>query len=78
MMSSVLYKSTDAVYIIPFVGALATRVQHHGLQMNIQYHWWTYVLIFIFQDFFFGCFMWWRTNAFCVGVAQNSPQLESF
>ena len=56
MMSSVLYKSTDAVYIILFVGALATWVQHHGLQLDIQYHWWTYVLIFIFQDFCFWLF----------------------
>jgi sterol desaturase/sphingolipid hydroxylase (fatty acid hydroxylase superfamily) len=56
IVSSVLYKSADALYIIVFVGAMATWVQAHGLQLNIEYHWYTYVLIFIAQDFCFYLF----------------------
>ena len=51
-----LYKSADALYIIVFVGAMAAWVQAHGLQLTIEYHWYTYVLIFIAQDFCFYLF----------------------
>lgn len=56
IVSSVLYKSADALYIIVFVGAMAAWVQAHGLQLTIEYHWYTYVLIFIAQDFCFYLF----------------------
>ena len=56
IVSSVLYKSADAIYIIVFVGAMAAWVQAHGLQLKIEYHWYTYVLIFIAQDFCFYLF----------------------
>lgn len=56
MMSSVLYKSTDAIYIIVFVGAMAQWVRAHGLQWQIPLTWWSYGLIFIAQDFCFWLF----------------------
>ena len=54
--SAFLYKSTDAIYTIVFIGAMAGWLQARGLQLNIQYHWYTYLLIFIVQDFFFWIF----------------------
>ena len=56
MISSVLYKSTDAIYIILFVGVMAEWVRQHGLQWPIPNTWWAYGLLFILQDFCFWLF----------------------
>ena len=51
--SSVLYKVMDGVYIVLFLGTLAHYVHSHGLQIEFEFHWYTYVLIFLVQDFLF-------------------------
>lgn len=53
VVSAVLYKTTDAAYIIVFVGAMALWAQRHGLQLSAANRWWAYGLIFIAQDFCF-------------------------
>lgn len=50
LMSAALYKTMDGVYLVLFLSGLAYYVHAHGLQLNIEYHWYTFVLIFFAQD----------------------------
>jgi len=54
--SAFLYKSTDGLYLILFFGTLSGMVANQGLNIDFEYHWYTYLCIFIFQDLMFYFF----------------------
>ncbi len=53
ILSAILYKSTDALFIVVFAGGSAVWLHAHGLKWDFVNHWESYVLIFVVQDLFF-------------------------
>ena len=53
IFSAVLYKTMDGIYLIFFLGIVASWIKANGLGWNVPITWWSILLIFIAQDFFF-------------------------